>query len=169
MSAIPVKRCSNFGVHILYLYHFMKKTISFKSKYGWISAIENENKIISLLFEKKKNYGNSKSLSLLKKQVNQYFEKKTKTFNVKISLTGSNLHNKILREISKIPFGKVKTYKEIANIFKTSPRYVGNVCSKNKHLIVIPCHRVIRTDGSLGGFSAKGGISLKKKLLIFEK
>ena len=74
----------------------MKKTISFKSKYGWISAIENENKIISLLFEKKKNYGNSKSLSLLKKQINLYFEKKTKTFNVKISLTGSNLHKKIL-------------------------------------------------------------------------
>ena len=45
---------------------------------------------------------------------------------------------------------------------------MGRVCGENKHIIVIPCHRVIKSDGTMGGFSAKGGIVLKKKLLEFE-
>ncbi len=53
--------------------------------------------------------------------------------------------------------------------FKTSPRYVGNVCGQNNHLLIIPCHRVVRSDGSLGGFSGLGGLKLKKKLLNLEK
>ncbi len=51
---------------------------------------------------------------------------------------------------------------------KISPRYVGKVCGQNKHILVIPCHRVVRSDGSLAGFSARGGIKLKKKLIQFE-
>jgi len=46
---------------------------------------------------------------------------------------------------------------------------VGKVCGENKHLLVIPCHRVIRSDGSLGGFSATSGVKLKEKLLKFER
>ena len=62
-----------------------------------------------------------------------------------------------------------QNYGTIAKRFKLSPRHVGKICSQNKIPLVIPCHRVIRSDGSLGGFSARGGISLKKKLLRFEK
>ena len=48
-------------------------------------------------------------------------------------------------------------------------RYVGKVCGQNKHLIVVPCHRVIRNDGTLGGFSSIGGLILKQQLLELEK
>ena len=82
---------------------------------------------------------------------------------------GSKLQIKIWQELKKIPYGKTKSYGDIARKIKTSPRYVGNVCGQNKHLLVIPCHRVIRTDGSLGGFSGTGGLSLKKRLLKLEK
>ena len=82
---------------------------------------------------------------------------------------GTKLQIRIWKELKKIPYGRTKSYGEIAKIVKTSPRYVGNVCGQNKHLIVIPCHRVIRTDGGLGGFSAKGGIILKKRLLNLEE
>ena len=63
--------------------------------------------------------------------------------------------------------GKTKTYKEIAiNIgHPNSARAVANACGRNPYPVLIPCHRVIRSDGSLGGFSAPGGIKLKKKLL----
>ena len=70
--------------------------------------------------------------------------------------------------MKKIRIGKTRTYGEIAKKLRISPRYVGRVCGENKHIIVIPCHRVIRSDGSMGGFSANGGIVLKKKLLEFE-
>ena len=69
---------------------------------------------------------------------------------------------KIWKELLKISYGSTKSYGEIAKKIKTSPRYVGNVCGQNKHLLIVPCHRVIRSDGSLGGFSSIGGIKLKK-------
>ena len=72
-------------------------------------------------------------------------------------------------ELSKIKYGTVSSYGQIAKKVGTSPRYVGNVCGQNKLLLIIPCHRVIRSDGKLGGFSGRGGIKLKKKLLSLEQ
>ena len=146
----------------------MKNTISFKSKFGWISASEKNNKILSVSFAKSNNRGKSILLSKLKKNLINYFFKKTKKINPNILLEGSKLQIKIWKELIKIPYGKTKSYGEIAKIVKTSPRYVGNVCGQNKHLLIVPCHRVIRTDGSLGGFSSQGGLSLKKQLLSME-
>ena len=146
----------------------MKNNISFKSKFGWISASEKNNEILSVSFAKSKNRGKSISLNKLKKNLNNYFSRKTKKINSNILLEGSNLQIKIWEELIKIPYGKMKSYGEIAKIVKTSPRYVGNVCGQNKHLLVVPCHRVIRADGSLGGFSSSGGLSLKKRLLNME-
>ena len=146
----------------------MKNTISFKSKFGWISASEKNNKILSVSFAKSNNRGKSVLLNKLKKNLINYFFKKTKKINPNILLEGSKLQIKIWKELIKIPYGKTKSYGEIAKIVKTSPRYVGNVCGQNKHLLIVPCHRVIRTDGSLGGFSSRGGLSLKKRLLNME-
>ena len=84
--------------------------------------------------------------------------KRTK-FSVKLHLKGSILQKKIWKQLSEIGYGNTKTYGEIAKVLHTSPRYVGNVCGQNNHLLVIPCHRVIRTDGTLGGFSGLGGMN----------
>ena len=146
----------------------MKNIISFKSKFGWISANEENNKILSIYFVKSNNRGKSILLNKLKKNLINYFFKKTKKINPNILLEGSKLQIKIWKELINIPYGKTKSYGEIAKIVKTSPRYVGNVCGQNKHILIVPCHRVIRTDGSLGGFSSSGGLSLKKRLLNME-
>ena len=146
----------------------MKNNISFKSKFGWISASEKNNEILSVSFAKSKNRGKSILLNKLKKNLDNYFSKKTTKINSNILLEGSNLQIRIWKELIKIPYGKTKSYGEIAKIVKTSPRYVGNVCGQNKHLLAVPCHRVIRADGSLGGFSSSGGLSLKKRLLNME-
>ena len=65
--------------------------------------------------------------------------------------------------------GSTKSYGDIAKKHNISPRYVGKICGQNKLLLLVPCHRVIRSDGDLGGFSSSGGSNLKKKLLDFEK
>ena len=109
----------------------MKNTISFKSKFGWISASEKNNKILSVSFAKSNNRGKSISLNKLKKNMNNFFSKKTKKINSNILMEGSNLQIKIWNELIKIPYGKTKSYGEIAKKVKTSPRYVGNVCGKN--------------------------------------
>ena len=146
----------------------MKKTISFNTKFGWISGMEENGKITEIKFLKTKNVGKSLILKKLKKMINKYFSKQETSFNLPLEIKGSLLQKKIWKELIKIPYGKTKSYGEIAKIVKTSPRYVGNVCGQNKHLLVVPCHRVIRTDGSLGGFSSRGGLSLKKRLLSME-
>ena len=67
----------------------------------------------------------------------------------------------------KIPKGKVKTYKEVAIGINRpkSARAVANACGKNPYAPKVPCHRVIRSDGALGGYSALGGTKIKKKIL----
>ena len=147
----------------------MKKVISFYTKFGWISAIEENGKITEIKFLKTKNVGKSLILKKLKKMINKYFSKQKTSFNLPLEINGSLLQKKIWKELIKIPYGKTKSYGDIAKIVKTSPRYVGNVCGQNKHLLVVPCHRVIRTDGSLGGFSSSGGLGLKKRLLNLEQ
>ena len=147
----------------------MFKRISFKSKYGWVSIEQENKKITSVSFGKTKNIGYSKKLINLKKLINGYFLKRNKKINVDISLSGSKIQNQIWNELKKISYGETKSYGEIAKKLKTSPRYVGKVCGQNKHLIIVPCHRVIRSDKKLGGFSGTGGIKMKQRLLNLEK
>ena len=87
-----------------------------------------------------------------------------------MKLKGTKFQIKVWEEIKKIPKGNVKTYKEIASILgnPNSSRAVANACAKNPLIIQIPCHRVIRSDGLLGGYSGKGGIKKKKQLLVEE-
>ena len=82
---------------------------------------------------------------------------------------GARSKKKVWSELRKIKLGQTKSYGEIAKKYKLSPRHVGKICSQNKLVLSIPCHRVIRSDGSLGGFTSIGGVSLKKKLLEFEQ
>ena len=86
------------------------------------------------------------------------------------AVDGTNFQIQVWSEISKIPFGKIKTYKEIAvSIGKpNSARAVANACGKNPYPIDIPCHRVIRSDGNIGGYSGDGGIKKKMQLLKSE-
>ena len=144
-------------------------TLSFNSSIGWIAISEENNLITSIKFGKKKNRGKSQVLTKLKKQILEFIIGKRTQFSIKLHLEGSILQKKIWKQLCKIGYGTTKTYGEIAKVLHTSPRYVGNVCGQNNHLLVIPCHRVIRSDGTLGGFSGLGGIKLKQKILNLEK
>lgn len=88
-----------------------------------------------------------------------------------LPLIGTEFQIEVWKEISKIPYGETKTYKDLAIALgrPNSARAVANACGKNPYAPIIPCHRVIRTDGKLGGYSGKGGIKTKKKLLKQER
>ena len=148
----------------------MENTISFNTKFGWISATENKNKVTKIKFCKLKRKGVvTKVLKKLRKSVLLYCDGKAKKIKVPIKITGNKLQKKIWWELKKIQLGKTRSYGQIAKKLKLSARYVGRVCGENKHVLIIPCHRVIRSDGSLGGFSAPTGIKLKKKLIKLEE
>ena len=86
-------------------------------------------------------------------------------------LSGTKFQIKVWNYLKKIPKGKVKTYKQVAKGIgmPKAARAVANACGKNPYAPKIPCHRVIRSDGSLGGYSGRGGIRQKLKLLRSEK
>ena len=84
-----------------------------------------------------------------------------------MKLRGTQFQLKVWSYLKKIPKGKLKTYAQVAKAIgkPKAARAVANAIGKNPFPPKIPCHRVIRSDGKLGGYSAKGGIKTKKKLL----
>ena len=93
--------------------------------------------------------------------------KDTGFFFIKMNLKGTKFQVKVWKYLKKIPKGTVKTYKQVAIGINSpkSARAVANACAKNPYAPKIPCHRVIRSDGTLGGFSSPGGTKTKKKIL----
>ena len=86
-------------------------------------------------------------------------------------MNGTKFQLKVWKYLKTIPKGTVKTYKQVATEIKRpkSARAVANACGKNPYAPKIPCHRVIRSDGGLGGYSGRGGIKTKMRLLRSEK
>ena len=82
-------------------------------------------------------------------------------------LKGTKFQIKVWKYLKTIPKGKVKTYKQVATGINRpkSARAVANACARNPYAPKIPCHRVIRSDGGLGGYSGKGGIKAKQMML----
>ena len=90
--------------------------------------------------------------------------------NILKNIKGTDFQILVWKEILKIPYGETRTYKEIAQAIgkPNSSRAVANACGKNPYAPDIPCHRVIRSDGKLGGYSGVGGLKMKEKLLKIE-
>ena len=101
-------------------------------------------------------------------QLNQYFSRERITFNLPLLLNGTDFQIKVWKSLMKIEYGQVATYKDIAILANCPKGYraVGNANGKNPIPIIIPCHRIISSDGGLGGFSA--GIDRKIGLLAIE-
>jgi len=143
----------------------MVNAISIKTKLGWVSAYENNGKIFKIRFGKIRKQIPSNVLNKLKKNFTKnVIPNKKLPFIVR----GNKTQKKVWSELRKIKSGRTKTYGQIAKKLKISPRHVGKICGQNKLPLYIPCHRVIRSDGTLGGFTAIGGTKLKKKILMFE-
>ena len=101
------------------------------------------------------------------KTLNSYFLKESFSFRYQLKLIGTEFEKKVWQEISKIKYGQTVTYNDIAKKVNSSARAIGNACSKNKCLILIPCHRIICANGSTGGYVL--GENIKEYLIKLEK
>ena len=143
--------------------------LSFKTKLGVITVKESEGCITDINFRKITKQKKSSELLKAKKEIKQFLDKKIKKLSFKSKTVGTETQLKVWNEIKKIGYGKTVSYNFISKKTKIHPRHVGRICSQNRLLLFIPCHRVIRSSGLMGGFSAKGGVNLKNKILKFEK
>ena len=146
----------------------MINQISTKTRFGWVSAFENNGQIFKIKFGRLKKQTKSKTLKNFSKKLLKFFDRKILYIKTPYKISGNLAQEKVWGELRKIKFGNTTTYGKIAKKYKLSPRHVGKICAQNKLLLVIPCHRVIKSDGGLGGFTSVGGVKLKKKLLEFE-
>jgi len=105
----------------------------------------------------------------ISEQLEEYFSGRRKTFEVAIHPQGTEFQRRVWAELSRIPYGETVSYAYIANrIGSTNAvRAVGSANGRNPLCIIVPCHRVINSSGSLGGYS--GGLEVKTKLLELEK
>ncbi|MDR1371818.1 MAG: methylated-DNA--[protein]-cysteine S-methyltransferase [Dysgonamonadaceae bacterium] len=108
-------------------------------------------------------------LDALEKQLDEYFNRKRKNFDVPLDLIGTDFQKKVWLSLMQIPYGSTISYKEQAEMLKCpgAERSVANANGKNKIPIILPCHRVIGSNGSLAGYT--GGVLYKRKLLKFEQ
>lgn len=156
-----------------------------QSPIGRLTLIADEANLVAVLFEDddiarvkvdgqkidlktlKKNPQHA-ILNLCERQFAEYFAGKRVTFDLPIRFTGTDLQMKVWKALTKIKPGQTKTYTQIAKDIKSEKavRAVGTAIGRNPISLVVPCHRVIGSDGQLRGFA--GGTSVKKFLLNHE-
>lgn len=146
--------------------------LTFTSPQGYLDVAEEDNKIVRLQWINNKEHYEQRPTPLLqkcKKQLEQYFAGKRNNFDdIPLAPQGTNFQKNVWNALYKIPYGKVKTYGDIAHEVESVARAVGGACGANPIPIIIPCHRVIAGNQVLGGFSGGEGGKSKKELLLLE-
>jgi len=104
----------------------------------------------------------------VKKQLNEYFDGQRQQFELDLEADGTPFQRQVLEELQKIPYGETLSYRDVAQRIGNAKavRAVGNANGSNPIPVIIPCHRVIGSDGSLTGFC--GGLAVKRYLLDLE-
>lgn len=116
--------------------------------------------------------GNNKGWENLIEKIREYFKGKKIDFSdYRLNLDNYTVfQKKIYQTVKKIPYGETRSYREIAEIsgYPKAYRAVGTTMKNNLIPLIIPCHRIIKSDGDLGGFSGGEGVALKKKMIDLE-
>ncbi len=145
----------------------------FNTPIGFVKIIENDKYITNVIYEgnnAQEVLPHTELLLLAYKQFNSYFDGEIKNFEIPIKLNVSPYHQKVLKTLMSIPYGSTITYKKLAELSgdKNASRAVGNAMRINPIPIIIPCHRVVRSNGDIGNYSF-GSISNKDWLITFEQ
>lgn len=144
----------------------------YNTRLGVIEICQSGDSIVQVKFlqgEIKSKSNPSELTDTAYSQILEYLDGHRKEFDFPYKLNGTDFQLRVWRSLLKIPYGETRSYKDIANMVGSpnSSRAVGSANNRNPMSIIIPCHRVIGSDGSLVGYAA--GLRLKKALLRLEK
>ena len=109
----------------------------------------------------------TESTADIRAQVDEYERGDRQTFDLEIT-TPDGFLGEVMTAMIKIPYGETRSYGDLAAALETSPIAVGQACGRNPVPILVPCHRVVGSDGSLNGYSAADGVATKRRLLEHE-
>jgi methylated-DNA-[protein]-cysteine S-methyltransferase len=146
------------------------KTLYYQSPLSLIEVQATEGGVRAVSFVENREFDETANEynQLTVKQLDEYFNKKRLAFDMPFDFEGTDFQVRVWQELLKIPFGKTKSYMDISKALGDvkAIRAVGMANGRNKIAIIVPCHRVIGSDGSLTGYA--GGLDKKKWLLDFE-
>ncbi len=156
----------------------MTNSITVQTGIGPITLMANEQGLTQIILpgaaqssqtKGEKIKGEHSVLQTAAQQIKEYTEGKRFTFDLPLSPDGTEFQKRVWRIIKNIPYGQTLSYGEIARKLgdHNKARAVGGAANANPLSLVVPCHRVVGSDGSLTGYA--GGLDLKQKLLQFEK
>lgn len=131
----------------------------------------DKDEIVSIgrIFTDIHNYPDSPYLTQNALEISKYLNKDIHSFDLQLKVQGTPFQTQVWDTLKTIPYGQLWTYKMVAKAMgdQNKVRAVANAIAKNKHMIVVPCHRVIGSDGKMHGFA--GGIDLKEALIKLER
>jgi methylated-DNA-[protein]-cysteine S-methyltransferase len=142
--------------------------LSFHTPVGDVTLSEDDGAIVSIDWGWAKDNRPTPLLRKAKDQLDRYFDGTLRSFDLPLAPPGSAFQKKVWRAMAAIPYGRTKTYGELAKTVASAARAVGGACGANPIPIVIPCHRVLAASGKLGGYSGDGGVDTKTALLKLE-
>jgi len=151
----------------------MENVFFYNYPIGTVGIAEKDGKISRLFFGDRTPDGCAiEETAILKKasaQLSKYFEGRRAVFELPLHMEETGFRLSVLNALAAIPYGETKTYKQIAEITGNpkAARAVGTACNQNPIAIIIPCHRVIGSNGKLTGYA--GGLSVKQYLLEIER
>ncbi len=141
---------------------------SIHSPIGDLTIFEEDGFIVALDWGWGADQGSSPVLETAKNQLHDYFDGARKSFDLPLKPHGTKFQQRVWAELEKIPYGEIINYGQIASALNSGGQAVGGACGKNPIPVIIPCHRVLAKDGSLGGYSGEGGVDTKSQLLALE-
>lgn len=103
----------------------------------------------------------------IREQVREYESGDRRSFDLRVTIP-EGVTGEVMTAMTDIPYGETRTYGELASELDTTPIAVGQACARNPVPLVVPCHRVVGSDGSLKGYSAADGVATKQRLLTLE-
>lgn len=133
-----------------------------------ITISELEGSIVSLDWGWSPFQVPSPLLQEAKAQLDAYFDGDLKDFDLPLDANGTVHQNKVWKAMQRVPYGATSTYGDLAKSIGSSGQAVGGACGRNPIPILIPCHRIVGSNGKFGGYSGDGGLYTKRALLVLE-
>lgn len=142
--------------------------LSLHTPLGEITVSEEDGAIVSLDWGRGSDQEATPLLREAREQLHDYFDGKRVTFQLPLAPHGSAFQRRVWEALTRIPPGETRSYLDIARELASAPRAVGQANGRNPIPILIPCHRVVAANGTLGGYSGGDGPSTKRYLLDLE-
>jgi len=142
--------------------------LSLDSQFGRLTVSEDKGRIVALDWGGRAKGTPSPALLEAKRQLLEYFAGRRRTFDLPLAIDGTPTELRVWQVMADIPYGETRSYGDIGRALGLSPRAVGRACGSNRLPIILPCHRVVGSDGTLGGYSGGEGAETKRRLLQLE-